>query len=208
MNRQGTLRLLALIAALSLATGAIACGDDEDQGDAGSGDTGAAGGSKEVALDGKATVLTFDKGVVSVLTKKKVKVAPIEPAAPAGAAGIRFPITGGTVDPKTLAGSIAHSGGLRLTVGGQTLEVTDFVANTKSAVLTATAGAAEIPLLALDFTRLKKSTTKGGAIVASGIEGSLTAYAASAMNSILGVNFFTKGLVLGKLTVTATAAPS
>ena len=204
MNRRRTLMLLALMAALSLALAATACGGDDDDGGDGSGDASTQNGAQRLTLNGKNTLLTFDKGVVSVLEAKKVKVVPIEPAAP-GKAGIRFPITGGTVDAKTLAGSIAHTGGLRLSVGGETLEVTDFVANTESGVLTATAGAYEIPMLALDFTGLKKST-KGGAIVASGITATLTPYAAAAMNSILSVNFFEEGLALGKLTVTATAA--
>jgi hypothetical protein len=195
MNRQRTLRLLALMASLALALGAIACGDDDDEG---------GGGGKELTLNGENTVLTLDAGVVSVLQAKKVKVVPIEPAGPGGPAGVQFPITGGKVNSETLAGSIEHSGGLRFSIGRKTLEVTDFVADTKAGVLSATAGAAEIPLLTLDFAGLKKST-KGGAIVASGIGVALTPAAASAMNGILGVNFFKKGLALGELTVTATA---
>jgi hypothetical protein len=192
-NRQRKLGLLALLASLALALGAIACGDDEDQ-----------GGGKELTLNGENTVLTLDGAVVSALQAKKVKVVPIEPAGPGGPAGVRFPITGGKVNSETLAGSIEHSGGLRFSIGRKTLEVTDFVADTESSVLSATAGAAEIPLLTLDFAGLKK-TTKGGAIVASGIGVGLTPAAASAMNGILGVNFFEKGLALGELTVTATA---
>jgi hypothetical protein len=188
-----TLRSLALMASLALALGAMACGDDDD-----------GGGGKQLTLNGENTVLTLDEGVVSVLQAKKVKVVPIEPAGPGGPAGVRFPITGGKVDSETLAGSIEHSGGLRFSIGRETLEVTDFVADTEARVLSATAGAAEIPLLTLDFAGLKKST-KGGAIVASGIGVALTPAAASAMNGILGVNFFAKGLALGTLTVTATA---
>ena len=203
MYRRRTLHLLALMAALSLAIAPIACGDDEGEGSADSGDTAAEEGTKELALNGRRSVLTFDAGAVAVLEKKKVRVAPIAPAAP-NAAGIQFPITGGVVNSETLAGSIAHSGGLKLSVGGETLEVTNFVADTKSGVLTATAGAAEIPLLTLDFTGLKKST-KGGAIVASGIATTLTPYAAAAMNGILGVTFFQEGLALGEITVIATA---
>lgn len=202
MDRRPTLHLLAWIAALSLAIAPIACGDDEDEGSARSSDTAAEEGT-QLGLNGKHSVLTFDKGAVAVLQEKNVKVAPIGPAAPRGG-GIQFPITGGVVNSETLAGSIAHSGGLKLSVGGETLEVSNFVANTKAGVLTATAGAAEIPLLALDFTGLKKST-KGGAIVASGIKATLTDYAASAMNGILGVTFFEEGLALGEITVTATA---
>jgi hypothetical protein len=203
MYRRRTLHLLALIAALSLAIAPVACGGDEGEDNAGAGDTSTEAGSKELALNGKRSVLAFDKGAVAVLQKKKVKVAPVAPAAPT-ATGIQFPITGGTVNSETLAGSIAHSGGLKLSVGGQTLEVTNFVADTKAGVLTATAGAAEIPLLTLDFTHLKK-TTKGAAIVASGITGTLTPYGAAAMNGILGVTFFQEGLALGQITVIATA---
>ena len=195
MNRQRTLRLLALMASLALVLGGLACGDDDDEG---------GGSSKELTLNGENTVLTLDAGVVSVLQAKKVKVVPIEPAGPGGPAGVRFPITGGKVNSETLAGSIEHSGGLRFSIGRKTLEVTDFVADTEAGVLSATAGAAEIPLLTLDFAGLKKST-KGGAIVASRIGVALTPAAASAMNGILGVNFFKKGLALGELTVTATA---
>jgi hypothetical protein len=195
MNRQRTLRLLALMASLALVLGGLACGDDDDEG---------GGSSKELTLNGENTVLTLDAGVVSVLQAKKVKVVPIEPAGPGGPAGVRFPITGGKVNSETLAGSIEHSGGLRFSIGRKTLEVTDFVADTEAGVLSATAGAAEIPLLTLDFAGLKKST-KGGAIVATGIGVALTPAAASAMNGILGVNFFKKGLALGELTVTATA---
>jgi hypothetical protein len=195
MNRQRTLRLLALMASLALVLGGLACGDDDDEG---------GGSSKELTLNGENTVLTLDEGVVSVLQAKKVKVVPIEPAGPGGPAGVRFPITGGKVNSETLAGSIEHSGGLRFSIGRKTLEVTDFVADTEAGVLSATAGAAEIPLLTLDFAGLKKST-KGGAIVATGIGVALTPAAASAMNGILGVNFFKKGLALGELTVTATA---
>jgi hypothetical protein len=203
MNRQRTLRLLALIAALWLAMAAVACADDEDDGGGGSGDTAAEENSTELALNGRKTVLTLNEGVVAVLEKNKVKVAPVEPAAPGGA-GVQFPITGGTVDAETLAGTIAHSGGLIFSVAGEKLEVTDFMADTESGLLNATAGAAELPILALDLSGVKKST-KGDAIVASGIKASLTGYGAAAMNAILDVKIFKEGLPLGELTVTATA---
>jgi hypothetical protein len=193
MNRHRALRLLALMAALSLMLAAVACGDDE----------GGGSDAQELTLNGQRTVLTLNEGVVAVLEQNKLKAAPVAPAAPDDA-GVQFPITGGSVNSETLAGSIEHSGGLRFSVGRETLEVTDFVADTESGNLIATAGAAELPILALDLTGVKKST-KGGAIVASGITASLTGYGAAAMNAILGVKIFKEGLALGELTVTATA---
>ena len=190
-----TRRLTAVMAAVSLALAPVACGDDE---------SGGGGGSQELTLNGEKTVLTVNEDVAAVLQQQKVKVAPVEPAGPDDA-GIQFPITGGAVDSKTLAGAIEHSGGLLFTAAGETLEITDFVADTEAGLLTATAGAAELPVMDLDLSGVKKST-KDGAIVASGITATLSGYGAEAMNAILGVNFFKEGLPLGELTVTATAA--
>ena len=178
--------------ALSLALGGVACGEDN---------------STELKLNGENTSLSLNEDVAAVLQEQKVKVAPVDPAAPTDAGAIQFPITGGSVDSDTLAGTITHSGGLLLSAGRETLEITDFVADTESGVLSATAGAAELPILTLDLSRVKKST-RDGAVVASGIATTLTDYAAAAMNSILGVEFFEEGLPLGELTVTATAAPA
>lgn len=197
MTRQRKLCLAALAAA-SLALAPVACGDD---------DGGGGGGSQELKLNGEKTVLALNEDVAAVLEQKKVKVAPVEPAGPDDA-GVQFPITGGAVDSETLAGTIEHGGGLLFTVGGETLEVTNFVADTEAGVLLATAGAAELPILDLDLTGVKKKSTQGGAIVASGITATLSGYGAEAMNAILGVNFFKEGLPLGDLTVTATAASS
>jgi hypothetical protein len=194
MTRQRKLCLTALAAA-TLALAPVACGDDEG---------GGGGGSEELKLNGEKTVLALNEDVAAVLEQKKVKVAPVEPAGPDDA-GVQFPITGGAVNSETLAGTIEHSGGLLFTVGGETLEITDFVADTEAGLLMATAGAAELPILDLDLTGVKKST-QGGAIVASGITATLSGYGAEAMNAILGVNFFKEGLPLGELTVTATAA--
>ena len=100
---------------------------------------------------------------------------------------------------------IEHSGGLRFSAGGTNLEVTDFVVDTEAGTLTATAGGADVPLLALDLSGLER-TEEGGAIVASGIEASLTREAAKALNDTFKVELFEEGLAIGDVTVRATAA--
>jgi hypothetical protein len=206
MNRVSSLRLLALVAALALALVAVACGDDDDDGgggtDAAVEETEAA--SQQLRLNGETTVLVLDKQTATVLTDNGVKVAPVDPAAPDGD-GIGFPITGGMVDSESLAGMIEHSGGLRFSAGGTNLEVTDFVVDTEAGTLTATAGGADVPLLALDLSGLER-TEEGGAIVASGIEASLTPEAARALNDTFKVELFEEGLAIGDVTVRATAA--
>jgi hypothetical protein len=208
MNRVSSLRLLALVAALALALVAVACGDDDDD-DGGGGGNGATSEETEMAsqqlrLNGETTVLVLDAGTAKVLTDNKVKVEPVDPAAPDGD-GIGFPITGGMVDSESLAGTIEHSGGLRFVVGGASVEVTDFVVDTEAGTLTATASGAELPLLALDLSGLQR-TDEGGAIVASGIKATLTPEAATALNQTFQVKLFKEGLAIGDVTVRATAA--
>ena len=208
MNRVNSLRLLALVAALALALVAVACGDDDDEGGGGGGTDAAVeeteAASQQLRLNGETTVLVLDEQTAMVLTDNGVKVAPVDPAAPDGD-GIGFPITGGMVDSESLAGMIEHSGGLRFSAGGTNLEVTDFVVDTEAGTLTATAGGADVPLLALDLSGLER-TEEGGAIVASGIEASLTPEAAKALNDTFKVKLFEEGLAIGEVTVRATAA--
>ncbi|HEX2414130.1 MAG TPA: HtaA domain-containing protein [Thermoleophilaceae bacterium] len=207
MNKHATLRLLAVVAALALALVAVACGDDDDENSGGSADTTqeeTMAESQPLELNGETTTLVLDPGTAKVLTDNEVKVAPVDPAAPDGD-GIGFPITGGTVDSESLAGTIDHSGGLRFSAGGTNLEVTDFVVDTEAGTLTATAGGGEIPLLTLDLAGLERSM-EGGAIVASGITAALTAEAAQALNDTFKVELFEEGLAIGDVTVTATAA--
>ena len=208
MKKLVNLRLLALVAAMALALFSVACGDDdEDEGGGSAGTTTqeeTMAESQPLELNGETTTLVLDAGTAKVLTDNKVKVAPVDPAAPDGD-GIGFPITGGTVDSESLAGTIDHSGGLRFSAGGTNLEVTDFVVDTEAGTLTATAGGADIPLLTLDLSGLERSMD-GQAIVASGITAALTADAAKALNDTFKVKLFEEGLAIGDVTVTATAA--
>ena len=50
--------------------------------------------------------------------------------AKAGKAGISFPIQGGLINAKTLAGNITHSGGLTFAAGGKSLTIRDFEVST------------------------------------------------------------------------------
>jgi hypothetical protein len=207
MNKHATLRLLALVATLALALVAVACGDDDDENSGGSADTTqeeAMAESQPLELNGETTTLVLDSGTAKVLTDNEVKVAPVDRAAPDGD-GIGFPITGGTVDSESLAGTIDHSGGLRFSAGGTNLEVTDFVVDTEAGTLTATAGGGQVPLLSLDLAGLERSM-EDGSIVASGITAALTAEAAQALNDTFKVKLFEEGLAMGDVTVTATAA--
>jgi hypothetical protein len=80
----------------------------------------------DAVLAGGDTTLALDAGAADAL--RSLGITPgVVGAARAGDAGLAFPITGGRVDARTLAGEIAHSGGISLTRGDTRVELTDFV---------------------------------------------------------------------------------
>jgi hypothetical protein len=71
----------------------------------------------KVRLDGTRTTLTTDPGTTSALFGAGIIPFPMKPSwitPTSDAARYTFPVTGGRVDAKTLAGRIYHSGGLLL----------------------------------------------------------------------------------------------
>jgi hypothetical protein len=72
--------------------------------------------SADVGLTGGNTTLKLDRGTARALDGLGVSVAPVSGARAAGG-GIRFPISGGSIDPATAEGTIRHRGGLRLRAG-------------------------------------------------------------------------------------------
>jgi hypothetical protein len=159
---------------------------------------------KTLTLKAKgATTLKVDSGTAAALTSLGVSVAPVKPAK-AGPKGIAFPITGGKVNSKTLAGKIMHSGGLSFTKGSTVVKLTDYTINIdKKPDLVASLGKDRVSILSLDLTKLKNSSS-GKAIKLSGVKASLTAAAASALNGAFATDAFTEGLVLGTASVKAT----
>lgn len=149
------------------------------------------------------TTLKIDASTAEALTSLGVSVAPIKPAKAAGG-GVRFPVTGGMLDSKTLAGNIRHSGGLRFSNGTTTVDLTRFTINIdKNPDLVATVGGKRVSILNLDLSGLKNSS-KGKSIKLSGVKASLTADAAAALNGAFGVTAFTEGLALGTASVKTT----
>lgn len=149
------------------------------------------------------TTLKIDASTAEALTSLGVSVAPIKPAKAAGG-GVRFPVTGGKLDSKTLAGNIRHSGGLRFSNGTTNVDLTRFTINIDAQPdLVATVGGKRVSILNLDLSGLKNGS-KGKSIKLSGVKASLTADAAAALNGAFGVTAFTEGLALGTASVKTT----
>lgn len=148
------------------------------------------------------TTVKLDKGTAAALTDLGVSVSPISPAT-ASSKGVKFPITGGRLDAKTLAGNIRHSGGLRFAAGATVVDLKRFTINIdRKPDLVATVGDARVSILTLDLSRLKNRSS-GDNIRLSGVKASLTKAAADALNQAFGVTAFKKGLVLGTASVSA-----
>ena len=132
-------------------------------------------------LAGGTTTLKLDSAVAKALSGAGVRVAPIAPAK----SGVRFPITGGTLDSSTARGTINHSGGLRFSAGGRSLTARAFTVKlARRDTLTARVGDARVTLLELDTSRARITR-------------------ADALNQAFGTAAFTEGLLLGTATVQA-----
>jgi hypothetical protein len=135
-----------------------------------------------------------------------VSAAPAPPATANPDGSLAFPITGGKVDAKSLAGSITHSGGLTLTKGATVVTVSDFtIATAPAPTLTALLGAARFDLATLDLSAVKVATS-GRTVTVGPVTAKLTKAAADALNQAFGATAFAEGLTIGTATVTAQAA--
>jgi hypothetical protein len=120
-------------------------------------------------------------------------------------ATVRFPISGGGVDQATLAGDIFHVGGLSLTSadGTITVELFNFIIDTaaQQPVLTGlvTNNGDLVGRLALFNLSLANAqvVTEPFNLSIQGVDASLTANAAEALNAVFGVEAFVEGLNIG-----------
>ncbi len=158
----------------------------------------------DIAVTGGATGLALDPGTAAALTSLGVSVAPIGPATAADDGSLSFPITGGTLQPAALTGTIAHSGGISLSAGGTRVDLKRFVITLgDTPTLSAKLGGQRVDILTLDLSGLTIKEGDDGTLELGGVVGKLTAGAASALNDAFGVSAFTEGLVLGTATVDA-----
>jgi hypothetical protein len=157
----------------------------------------------QVRLSGGATTLSLDPGTAAALTGLGVTPSVIAPGT-AGAAGLAFPVTGGTLAAGTFAGRIDHSGGIALTAGATRVELTRFrieVATTSQ--LTALVGGTttRVPL-SVDLSGAKVGLSKRTAVV-RGAKVALTSEAATALNTAFGTTALKAGVPLGTADVRA-----
>ncbi len=209
---------LAVVAASALTLAACGSSSKSSSGTDVTAKNGASAVSAEfLTLKGVSTSVDLDAGTLKVLTDKGVTPTPVAPATVAANGGVTtatFPISQGYVSvypattPDYVRGLLSHSGGLKFTAGGKSLDLTDFMVNPGDSTLTATvAGGSTAPILDLDGTNLKISTDAQGNTKLDGTVAKLSEVGATALNKYFGVTFFAKGIPLGVVHIVATGTP-
>ncbi len=204
---QRTRTAAVLLAGAALTLGAAGCGGNNTAStDATPAATASpSSGGMAAHLSGGETSLRLDATAKRVLDLAGVKLTA------AGEATMRdgrliFPISGGKLTTSPLGGSIEHAGGLRFTVGGQSVEATDLIVDPASKVATAEIAGRRVPLLSLEFGTPSRVPPKGGTQLEIPATASLIAPQALAqIGDKLGVSSLAKGIELGHIVVDAKA---
>jgi hypothetical protein len=160
--------------------------------------------SAAVELSDGQTRLTIAKGTANALADLGVKVTPTGRARASGR-HVRFPVTGGSIDPASAAGTIDHRGGLRLKAGKVKVKLDNYRVHVGAKItLSARLGGDRVKIL--NLTGTPAVTRDGFATNVSGLTAKLNRTAARALNRAFGVSAFSKGLVLGKVRVATVPA--
>jgi hypothetical protein len=161
---------------------------------------GAAPRAHVAAVNHGYTELVLDQATAQALTSLGVTVTPINPAWVYNG-GVAFPITNGLLGILASGLTIDHSGGLALSAGNTTVDLTDFDISLPQRQLTAVVnGGARVAILDLKFAGAKIGYA-GGQVSIGPVTADLTAAAASALDTAFGTTAITPGLELGTATV-------
>lgn len=158
--------------------------------------------AKCLKLKGGKTTLALDPATAALLDTAGIRPSPVPPATANADGSLSFPITGGSVNAKNLAGKIKHDGGIRLASNAVQVELTKFTIDTRAAELTALVGGNRVAILSLDLGGAKvKVNEKRGKLSIKNVAAKLTADAAAALNGAFSTTAFTEGALLGNATV-------
>ncbi len=114
----------------------------------------------------------------------------------------RFPVTGGTLAPDTLAGRVENAGGLRFALAGARIDATDLVVRPRKGVVTAIVAGKRVPLLSMDGGRARR-VAQSGSIVIPATAATLSPAAVPGLQDRLGGASLDGGLRLGRIQVSA-----
>jgi hypothetical protein len=127
------------------------------------------------------TTLTVNSGFNKKAKKAGIKITAIKPAKAKGTK-VTLTVTGGTVEPTTGAGTITHSGGVKIKWGKKSVAVKGVEINTQKKSLTATVGGKKVKFATLGGVSSARLGF-GNSIAAKSVK--LTGAGAKALNSKL-----------------------
>jgi hypothetical protein len=157
----------------------------------------AAAQSQVAGVGGGQTLLRLDAGTARALSNAGVRVSLVSPAR-ASRSGIAFPVTGGEADPRTLAGAVEHSGGLRFRAGRRSVTLRDFRYTVgRRSSLSADVGGTRLTILSLGLGNARVRDAGAVETQVSNVTARLTAGAARALNRAFRTSLFAGGLRLG-----------
>lgn len=202
-------RFLALPLALA-ALGVAACGSSSKTTSSASTSTTATSAATTPTagtsvLVGAHTSVALNPATSQLLKENVITVTAVGPATYSKT--LVLPVSGGQIAVATLAGTIDHNGGIKLSHGEKSVEVTTFIVDTSTKQVTALIGEQRMPVFAINTSSEKRKSETGGTIVDSGLKLTLTEQAASALNGALGVSAFKAGQVFGTATITLAVKP-
>ena len=152
------------------------------------------------ALVGKQTSVALNPAISILFRENQIVATAVAPATYHHT--LLWPVSGGHVAIATVAGTIEHTGGIRLSHAGKNVEVTRFLVDTSTDQVTALVGGQRMPIFAINTSEAKHQTGTGGTILESGLKFTLTEQGASALNGGLGVSAFKAGQIFGTATLT------
>jgi len=152
------------------------------------------------ALVGKQTSVALNPAISILFRENQIVATAVAPATYHHT--LLWPVSGGHVAIATVAGTIEHTGGIRLSHAGKNVEVTRFLVDTSTDQVTALVGGQRLPIFAINTSEAKHQTGTGGTILESGLKFTLTEQGASALNGGLGVSAFKAGQIFGTATLT------
>jgi hypothetical protein len=205
------LSAIPVIAAAGLAV--AACGGSSSSSSSGTAATGGAGSSApatttyvsaKATVIGKSTAVAVDPALSAALKHTGITITAVAPAT--ANRTLRFPVSGGQITVKTLAGTVDHTGGLTFRQSGKSVRLTNLIINTQTKQLTAAVSGHSMPVFDLNHVRPEHVGSRHSTVVASDIKLTVTPQAASALNGDLGVTTFETGMNFGIARLTVTYA--
>lgn len=156
----------------------------------------------ELLLRGGETTLQLSTTAAGALTTLGVAAGPVPPAT-TGSSGLAFPVSAGKVARQGFAGRIDHTGGINLSAGATSVDLTRFQINVDNAPdLTGLVGGNRASILNLDLSNSKIGISRRNLVITN-VGSTLTGPAAATLNGAFSVTAFAGGLDMGTARVQA-----